>query len=169
VTGPGELDPVVELCAVAAGEEEYLIDLRRVREILPPVPVTAVPRSPPFVEGVARLRGAVVPVVDVRKRLGVAPRSDARRTRYLLVSVGRQAVALVVDAVVEVVRVPRSQIRPAGGLSGGAGPHLFLGVCDGGGSRRSPGRVRLLLNVKALLEPSAPEAGHGERRTGGTR
>lgn len=159
-------DPLVELCAIAAGEEEYVIDLRRVREIVPPVPVTAVPRAPPFVEGVAHLRGAVVPVIDVRKRLGVSPRPDDRHTRFLLVTVGRRVLALVVDAVLEVVRVPRSHIRPAAGLTGEAGPRLFLGVCGAAGSRRGPGRLRLLLNVKALLEPFAPEAAEARRRAG---
>jgi purine-binding chemotaxis protein CheW len=160
-------DPVVELCAFAAGDEEYLIDLRRVREILPPVPVTPVPRAPEYVEGVAHLRGAVVPVVDVRRRLGVAPRPDGRRTRFLLVRIGKQPLALIVDAVLEVVRLPRSQIPPAAGLTGAAGPRLFLGVCGASGSRRGEGRLRLLLNVKALLEPSAPEAARARRRAGG--
>jgi purine-binding chemotaxis protein CheW len=153
---PGQ-DPMAELCAFAAGDEEYLIDLRRVRQIVLPLPVTAVPRAPGFVEGVAHLRGAVVPVVDVRKRLGVAPWADGRRTRFLLVDVGGQPLALIVDAVLEVVRLPRSQIRPATGLTGTAGPHLFLGVCDAAGPRKGTGRLRLLLNVKALLDPSAPD------------
>jgi purine-binding chemotaxis protein CheW len=159
-------DPVVELCAIAAGDEEYVIDLKRVREILPPVPVTAVPRAPPFVEGVAHLRGAVVPVVDVRKRLGVPPRPDDHRARFLLVAVGSRELALIVDAVLEVVRVPRSQIRPAAGLTSVAGPPLFLGACGAWGSRRAAGRLRLLLNVRALLEPSAPEAAEARRRAG---
>jgi purine-binding chemotaxis protein CheW len=160
-------DPVVELCAFAAGEEEYLVDLKRVREIVPPLPITAVPRAPDFVEGVANLRGAVLPVVDVRKRLGVAPRPDGRRTRFLVVQIGTQRVALVVDAVLEVVRLPRSRIPPASGLSGAAGPRLFLGVCGATGSRKGGERLRLLLNVKALLEPSAPEAAQAQRRRAG--
>lgn len=159
-----ERDPVVQLCAFAAGDEEYLIDLRRVREIVHPVPVTAVPRAPDFIEGVAHMRSAVLPVVDVRKRLGVAPRPDGRQARFLVVQIGSQRVALVVDAVLEVVRLPRSQIRPAAGLTGSAGPHLFLGVCGAVGSRRGPGRLRLLLNAKALLEPSAPLVAEAERR-----
>jgi len=162
---PAGDDALVELCAFAAGEEEYVLDLRRVKEIVTPVPITPVPRAPEFVEGVANLRGRVVPVVDARKRLGVPPRQDARRARFLLVKVGRQELALVVDAVAEVVRVARSEIQAATGLSAGAGPRFFLGVCGAG--RWGSGRLRLLLNVKALLEAGAPEAAAAERRSAG--
>jgi purine-binding chemotaxis protein CheW len=158
MSGAGAL---VELAAFAAGGEEYLIDLARVREIVPAAPVTAVPRAPAFVEGVSHLRGAVVPVVDVRKRLGVAP---AASSRFLLVEVARQTLALVVDEVIGVVRVRRSDLRPTAGLTGATGPRLFLGVCRSVGSRRGPGRLRLLLNVKALLEPAAAGAAPDERR-----
>jgi purine-binding chemotaxis protein CheW len=158
---PGGEDDLVELCAFAAGEEEYVVDLRRVKEIVTPVPIIPVPRAPEFIEGVANLRGRVVPVVDARKRLGVAPRPDGRRTRFLLLKVGRQELALVVDAVAEVVRVRRAEVRAATGLSAGAGPRFFLGVCGAG--RYGSGRLRLLLNVKALLEAGAPAAAAAQR------
>jgi purine-binding chemotaxis protein CheW len=147
-------EDLVELCAFAAGEEEYVIDLKRVKEIVTPVPITPVPRAPECIEGVANLRGRVVAVVDARKRLGVAPRADGRRTRFLVLKVGRQELALVVDAVAEVVRVRRGEVRAATGLSAGSGPRFFLGVCGAG--RYGSGRLRLLLNVKALLDPSQP-------------
>jgi purine-binding chemotaxis protein CheW len=153
---------VAELCAVRAGEEEYLVDLRRVREIVAPLPVTPVPRSPEFIDGVCHLRGEVVPVVDLRKRLGVEVRPFGRRARFVLVRVAGQVLALAVDAVTEVLRVPLREIRPAAGL-GGDGPRFFLGVCAAA-ARRGPGRLRLLLNVKALLEPAAPVAARAELR-----
>lgn len=150
-------DPVVELCAVAIGDAEYAVDLRRVREIVAGAEVVPVPRGPEWVHGVVHLRGAVFPAVDARRRLGLPPRAPGQHPRFLLVAVGRHTLALLVDAVVGVVRLPRSALRPAAGLTPG-GPRLFLGVCGGGGGRRGAGKLRLLLNVKALLEPSAPGA-----------
>jgi purine-binding chemotaxis protein CheW len=147
--------PRVQLCTFRVGGEEYALDLMRVREIIPPLPVTPVPRAPRFVEGVASLRGDVVPVVDVRKRFGLAPTPPTRRTRFLVVVVGRRRLALVVDEVCEVVRLPRAELRPAPALVGADGRRFFLGVC-GGDRRGGAGRVRLLLDVKALLAP-APE------------
>jgi purine-binding chemotaxis protein CheW len=152
---------VVELCAFRVGEEEYVIDLRRIREILQPVPVTPVPHAPEFLAGVMNLRGEVIPVVDVRERLGAPGTSP--RSKVLVVNVAGRLLGLIVDAVAEVVRIPRSDIRPPP-IVGEGGPRLFLGVC--GARERTPGppsagrdarhRLRLLLNVKALLEPAAP-------------
>jgi chemotaxis signal transduction protein len=122
------------------------------------------------VDGVVNLRGEVIPVVDVRKRLGLCPRPGAR-AKVLVVDVAGRTLGLVVDGVSEVVRLPRSDIGPPPVLVAAAGPRLFLGVCGVGGERRAPGsagtrapvkgapeRLRLLLNVKALFEPATPAA-----------
>jgi len=152
-------DPLVQLCTFRIGGEDYAIDILRVREIIHPLPITRVPRTPPFLEGVIRLRGEVIPVLDVRKRLGVGDGGSTRKTRFVVVNVAGRRIGLVVDEVCDVLRVPRSEIRPAPSL--GAGPRFFLGVCGGesasGGRRRAaPDRLRLLLNVKALLDPELP-------------
>ena len=169
---PAAPDAIVELCAFRVGEEEYVLDLRRIREILQPLPITPVPRAPDFIEGVVGLRGEVVPIIDVRKRLGIVPRPGARG-KILLVDVAGRALGLVVDGVVEVVRIPRSAIGPAPLLA--SGPRLFLGVCgarDAGAAVTSRGRpaarrIRLLLNVKALLEPDAPVTAAAARQRPG--
>jgi purine-binding chemotaxis protein CheW len=177
-------DPIVELCAFAVGDEEYVIDIRRIREIVQPLPVMTVPRAPEWMDGVVNLRGEVVPMVDVRRRLGLAPAARTRRTKLLIVHVAGRLVALLVDAVSEVIRIPRSRIGPPPAAGPGAA-RIFLGVCGarglGGAARGAPARhagetgaraggssrLRLLLNVKALLEPgplravggAAPPAG----------
>jgi len=151
----GAPDPVVELCAFRVGSEEYVLDIRRVREVVSPVEIRPVPRAPELIEGVVDLRGEIVPVVDVRKRLALPAGPRTRRTRFLVVRLGRRVVALLVDAVIEVVRIPRSAIRPAAGLAKPDAPRLFLGVCGGPGS--GGGRLKLLLNARALLEPYGPE------------
>jgi purine-binding chemotaxis protein CheW len=153
-------DPRVQLCTFRIGGEDYALDIMRVREIIHPRPITPVPRAPAFVEGVIRLRGEVIPVLDVRKRLGVAAAADARKARFLIVNVARRRIALVVDEVCEVLRLARAEIRRAPELGEGGGPRFYLGVCGGEGSapgrRGGAGRLRLLLNVKALLDPSVP-------------
>jgi purine-binding chemotaxis protein CheW len=150
------------------GEEEYVIDLRRIREILQPLPVTPVPHAPEFLAGVMNLRGEVIPVVDVRKRLGAPGTSP--RSKVLVVNVAGRLVGLIVDAVAEVVRIPRSASRPPP-IVGEGGPRLFLGVC--GARERTSGppsagaaghRLRLLLNVKALFDPAVPAAAAAARQ-----
>ncbi len=155
-------DEIVELCAFRVGSDEYVVDIHRIREVVGPLEIRPVPKAPEIFEGVADLRGEVIPVVDVRRRLGVAPTPYTRKTKFLIAQVGTRVVALVVDAVCDVMRISLSSIRPAPGLA--PGPRLFLGVCGGEGDvpvatgRRQPGhagaagKLRLLLNVRALLE-----------------
>jgi purine-binding chemotaxis protein CheW len=153
--------PLVQLCTFRIGGEDYALDIMRVREIIRPLPITPVPRAPASVEGVVRLRGEVMPVLDVRKRLGLPASPATRRTRFLVVNVARRRVGLVVDEVCEVIRIPRDEIRPAPPLGDERAPRFFLGVCGGEGvsargRRAGAGRLRLLLNVKALLDPAVP-------------
>ncbi len=152
--------PRVQLCTFRIGGEDYAIDIMRVREIIHPLPITPVPRAPAFVEGVIRLRGEVIPVLDVRKRLGLPSANPrGRKTRFLIVNVSRHRIGLVVDEVCEVLRFPRSDIRSAPPLGDPVGRRFFLGVCGGDGAAGRGGvapRLRLLLNVKALLDPTVP-------------
>lgn len=142
----------VQLCVLEVGSESYVIDLARVEEILPVQTPTPVPRAPAFLEGVVKLRGEVVPVVDVRKRLGVSPRSATsndrrtlRRQRMIVCKLGRRRVGFLVDGVSRVLRVSRSELKPAPlTASPGQAPHV-LGVVG------EPGQLRLLLDVLSLV------------------
>ncbi len=148
--------PLVQLCTFRIGGEDYALDIMRIREIIRPLPITPVPRAPASVEGVVRLRGEVMPVLDVRKRLGLPASPATRRTRFLVVNVARRRIGLVVDEVCEVIRVPREEIRPAPPLGDERAPRFFLGVCGGDRAGRGGAALRLLLNVKALLDPTTP-------------
>jgi purine-binding chemotaxis protein CheW len=150
---------LAQLCTFRVGGEDYAVDIMRLREIITPLPVTPVPRAPSFVEGVIRLRGDVIPVVDVRRRLGLPVTPPTRKSKVLIVHVAGRRLGLLVDEVTEVLRIPRAEIRPAPGLVDGGGTRFFLGVCGGeasGAGRRGASRLRLLLNVKALLEATTP-------------
>jgi purine-binding chemotaxis protein CheW len=160
-TGQGAgVDALVQLCTFRVGGEDYAVDIMRVKEIIQPLPITRVPRAPAFVEGVVRLRGDVIPIVDVRRRFGLPAAEPTRTTKFVIVTVAGRRLGLVVDEVTEVVRLPRGEIRPAPALVGLDAPRFFAGVCGGEqvtpGRRGGPGRLRLLLNVRALLEPARP-------------
>lgn len=133
----------MQLCAFRAGDEELAVDIMRVQEIIPPLPITKVPRAPKAIEGVVNLRGAILPVVDVRKQLGLGEPSVPPRPRLLVCRVGPHLLGLKVDGVSTVFRVEREALKPAP-VSEGASPHI-VGVCAAGG------KLRLLLDVRALL------------------
>ncbi len=156
---------IVQLCAFGVGEQEYVLDVMRIRSIVRPLKITPVPHAPTFLEGMIELRGTVIPVVDMRRRLGAEVRPTGPKARMLVVSVSGREVALLVDRVEEVMRIPRSAIQPAPALLVRGSEHFFLGVCDAG-VPDAP-RLRLLLNVKALLDSDAlVPSHHSESRTG---
>ncbi|MBN1584549.1 MAG: chemotaxis protein CheW, partial [Anaerolineae bacterium] len=94
------------------GQETYGVDIGIASSIIALQPITAVPGTPPFVEGVTNLRGSVLPVIDLRKRLGLPAREATKETRIVLVQVNRETAGMLVDAVTEVLRVPLSNIEP---------------------------------------------------------
>lgn len=139
---------VVQLTAFQVAGEEYVVDIMRVREIIRPVPVTPVRQGPRFVEGVINLRGAVIPVVDMRRRFGLEATTSPHR-KIVIMSIDRRTFGLFVDRVTEVIRVPQSSIRPAPGLLESDRAPFFLGVC------RYEGRELILLNVKNIIGSEA--------------
>lgn len=139
-----------QLCAFWVGAQEFALDIMRVEEILRPVRGTPVPNAPPGVEGVVKVGGSVIPVVDLRRRIGSGEPPPKAKPKLLICRVGPRRVALRVDGVSEVVRVSRADIKPAPGFSsGGTGPYV-IGVWG------PAERLRLLLDVKALLRSGAP-------------
>ena len=152
--GGDAADPAVQLCVFRVGLDEYAVDIMRVEEILPPQPVTPVPRAPAFVEGVLHLRGAILPVVDLRRRLLPAGAPVPQRSRLLVLFLGRRRVAFAVDRVLEVARVRRSELKPAPPMVAPGKEPFVVGVFG------KPGALRLLLDVKAFLRAElAGEAG----------
>lgn len=135
---------IVQLAAFRVGPEEYVVDIMRVREIIRPVPVTPVRRGPKYIEGVINLRGSVIPLVDLRRRFGLDVSAHGQR-KIIILSIDGRPVGLMVDGVTDVVRVPRSSIRPAPGLLDDDQAPYFMGICH------FKDRVLVLLNVKNIL------------------
>lgn len=98
-------------------QQVFGVDILRVREIRGWAPVTAVPETPPHVLGVLNLRGAIVPVIDLRARLGMEKVAETATTVIIVLTVavanGKRDFGLVVDAVSDVTDVNASDIREA--------------------------------------------------------
>jgi purine-binding chemotaxis protein CheW len=145
---------LAQMVAFSVGEGEYALDIMRIKEIINPVKVTAVPKAPSFIEGVIELRGAILPVVDMRKRFDLPATPAVRGTRFLIVAIDvspggaapstRMIVGLVVDGVSEPLRVPREQIRPAPVLAQGSAAY-FSGVVH------YHGRILMVIDLDAVL------------------
>jgi purine-binding chemotaxis protein CheW len=102
-----------QLVVFDLANEHYGVDIAAVEGIIKMQPITVVPHTPVFVEGVTNLRGEVLPVIDLRKRFGL-PLDQARGkdTRIVVVEIDGKKVGMVVDAVSEVLRVSDEAIEP---------------------------------------------------------
>lgn len=143
-------DPIAQLFAFRVGSEEYAIDLRRVEEILRPPKVMRIPHAPAHIHGVINLRGAILPVIDLRARLQAGPPAPGSRPKCMICRLGRERVAILVDGFSEVIRLPRSDLKPAPALLATAATPYVIGVCG------PADKLKLLLDVKALFESERP-------------
>ena len=122
----------VQLACFRVGSELYALDIMSIREIIRPQKLTAVPRAPRFIEGVINLRGAVIPVADLRKRFDQPCLEESRKNRVVICSVSGRIVGLLVDEVLEVRRYGRQDVAPAPQFLKGPEAEFFLGVARRG-------------------------------------
>ncbi len=141
-------DKIVQLAAFRVGGEEYVIDIMRIKEIINPVKITPVPSSSELIEGVINLRGVIIPLVDMRKRFQIPEELREAQPKYIIVVVESKIVGIIVDEVAEVVRVPRSLIKPSPQLFVNKEPGIFIGVCE------YQGRLLLLVDLSKVLSPA---------------
>jgi purine-binding chemotaxis protein CheW len=105
-------DPDVQLVTFELDGEEYGVDVMQVREIICVPEITLSPTSNPQVEGMITLRGSVMPVISLRKRLGLPQIDYDADTRIAVTTCGEEEVGLILDRVSEVMRVKKSAIAP---------------------------------------------------------
>ncbi|OGR89337.1 MAG: hypothetical protein A3J74_11115 [Elusimicrobia bacterium RIFCSPHIGHO2_02_FULL_57_9] len=127
-------------------KEEFGVPAAQVQEIVRYPEVTHVPGMPQFVKGVVNLRGKIVPILDLKERFEIAGEPPALGSRRIIVSLmGKDSVGLIVDAVLEVVRLEPQSISPVpAGL-----PQIDSEYLGGVGKFRD--RLIVLLNLEKLL------------------
>ena len=91
--------------------EEYGIDIMNVQEIIRPPKVTSLPCAPPHVLGIINLRGVIIPIIDLKQRLGLESSEDTDETRVIVVKVENHPYGIIVNSVQEVLRLNSEQIE----------------------------------------------------------
>ena len=134
------------------GDESFGVPVTKVQEIIRLPPITPVPHMPAHVRGVTNLRGRVIPVVDLRARLGLPPLATAPRTCMIVVHLrlatgGQSSVGLIVDAVEEVLLFGLAELESPPDLdhAAPASPTHLLGLA------KFRGTVKALLNIDSLI------------------
>lgn len=142
----------VELLSFRLADEEYSVDIMSVREIRGWTRATPLPHAPMHVRGVINLRGTVLPVVDLSVRLGMEPVVGDARNVIIVVQVGSQTAGLLVNAVSDILALPRTELQPPPELAADAA-HSFieaLTIVDG--------RMIRVLDLTAVLPDENAEA-----------
>lgn len=133
-------------------EQTYGVDIARVYEIIRMEAITRVPRAPQFVEGVINLRGRIIPVIDLRRRFGLPQNEQTRASRIIIVEMNGMTVGMVVDAVLEVLRLPADSIEPPPPVINGIDSAYLRGIALWGE------RLIIMLDTeKVLIEAEQEE------------
>lgn len=127
-----ELEGVMQLVGFMMGPERFGVNILRVLEIIRSAPVTPVPNSPEFVEGVINLRGDIIPVIDLRKRLNLFVDEDSQLGNWILIlSIGDRVIGFIVDQVTEVLKIDEDDIEPPPDIIvDGLENQYIQGVCE---------------------------------------
>ena len=143
---PEEKKKEYQLVVFKIGEEEFGVDISQVREIVRLIEVTYMPKAPAFIEGVVNLRGQIVAVIDLAKRLGIPSRPRGDTTRIIVIEIGENTVGMIVDSVSEVLRISSGEIEEVPGLIETEVPeHYIRGV------GKLKDRLLVLLDLSRVL------------------
>ena len=136
----------VELLCFRVANEEYAIDIMDIKEIIKPREVTEVPRVPAFVRGILSLRGNIIPIFDMRLRLGLDDGARSERERIIVVKRGSGFCGIVVDEVVQVVRIPAAGLEAPPVVLEGMDREFVVAI------GRVSDRMLILLDMEKVLD-----------------
>ena len=134
-----------EFLTFRLGQEEYGIDILRVQEIRSYEPPTRIANAPPFIKGVVNLRGVIVPIVDLRVKLGCESIEYNGFTVVVVLNVRGRVLGAVVDSVSDVLELSGEAIRPAPEMHTAVDTRFITGI----GSIAE--RMLILMDIEALM------------------
>lgn len=128
------------------GDEEYGVDIMAIREIKGWTLTTELPDTPPFIRGVINLRGAIVPILDLRARFTTQRTDASNRHVIIVVAIGSRVTGILVDAVADIISVATSDIQPVPQLDHSATTGFLTGLVT------VEGRMVALLDLNRVFD-----------------
>jgi len=123
-----DLSEILQLVSFIIGNEEFGVNILFVQEINRMLQITKVPNAPYFVDGVVNLRGRVIPVIDLRSKLGFERKEYDKNTRIIVIEVREKTVGFIVDAVKEVLRIPKNITEPPPEIVSGTTSEFIMAI-----------------------------------------
>lgn len=147
-----------QLVIFKLANEEYGCDIDRVKEVLKMVKITPLPETLDFIEGVINLRGEVIPVLDLRKRIGLETEQSFDSSSIVIVETAQHTAGLIVDSVSEVLSIEEKSIQETTGEQGKTKAGLIEGV------GKLAERLLIILNLGKVIA-AEDQASFGEKQT----
>jgi purine-binding chemotaxis protein CheW len=141
-----QVEASLELLCFRVATEDYAINIMDIKEIIKPREVTEVPRVPAFVRGILSLRGIIIPVFDMRLRLGLPEGVHSERERIVVVKRQGGFCGVLVDQVVQVVRIAEAKLEAPPVVLEGIDREFIQGI------GRVAGRMLILLDMEKVLD-----------------
>ncbi|MBN2025507.1 MAG: chemotaxis protein CheW [Actinobacteria bacterium] len=135
----------MQLVVFSLGREEFAVEVTQVREIMRMEEITRMPKSPHFVEGIINLRGQIIAVVELAKRLNLEAGERSGDTRIIVVEAEDIKVGMIVDSVSEVLRVDAESVEPSPTLATDISSAFLEGVV------KKDNRLIILLDLTKVL------------------
>ena len=139
------LDEGIQVVAFKLRDEEYGLSILNVQEIRNLTDITRVPFSADFIKGVINLRGSVLPVIDLKQRLGLEQMPYTEKTRIVTVTVDDLHVGMLVDAVTEVITIDEKPVDPKKSLNGKENGKFISGIGN------MDGRLIIMLDLHEII------------------
>jgi purine-binding chemotaxis protein CheW len=139
------MEKELQVVGFRVGNETFGVRIGSVREIVRVPEITSVPSAPHSIEGVINLRGKIIPVMDLRKRLGQTTVHSDKKNRILVVELENKLVGLIVNAASEVLKISPSEIEAPGSMFAEGESSYVTGV------GKLKGRLIILLDIAKLL------------------
>jgi len=135
-----------EFLCFKVSDEVYGVDIMDIKELIKPREVTEIPGAPSFVSGVISLRGVIVPIIDMPDRLGFARETATGRERIIVVRQGESFTGLLVDEIIQVVRIAQEATEAPPTVLEGIDRDFVTGI------GRAEGRIFILLNLPNIID-----------------
>lgn len=147
-----ENNRIIQLVSFCIDSEEFGVEILKVQEIIKMVQITRLPDTPDSVEGVINLRGRIIPVIDLRAKLGLPKKDFSKDNRIIVVDLSGRTIGFIVDSVSEVLRIPADITEPPPALTAGIHPEFITAI------GKLDDRLLILLNLEKVLLNEEKEA-----------
>ncbi|MBI2264144.1 MAG: chemotaxis protein CheW [Armatimonadetes bacterium] len=139
------LADVTQLVTFRLKQEEFAVNITEVQEIIRMLSITTLPKVPDYIKGIVNLRGKIVPIFDLRKKLALEEIAYTKETRIMVVNIEGTVMGMIVDSVSEVLRIKEETIEPPPPLVLGMSADYIKGVVN------LTDRILILLDLPRLL------------------